>query len=340
MKLNNSVYKKNLLGNEKILLLKENFDKKIYFFFSDFKISFLFLFVNIKNIEKLLNSYLIFLRKKNVLYLNQKVFSINKIKMTDSSSYNNLALKSRDSLGSDLKRKWADTFVDWYNEIEKSDNCINERDKRFIGSNDILENGNDGVSDSRKFNSVIKKKKYSKKKIYKTKNVRFSKQRNYLDKQNYFFLKENFLQIKLSSLKALKFKNSKKQNFNSPLIYNNHIVLGGNNGNFPSELKYGLSNKLLNNEMNIIDTPRYLELITNSLSLEKKKKIIEKAPVKILTTFYRKQFKTKKYYEKKMSIVSSFIEKSFNGNNLTKQFNPLGDFFIFKKKNTLKSTTI
>ena len=162
-----------------------------------------------------------------------------------------------------------------------------------------MNNSNDGVFDSSKFNSVIKKKKYSKKKIYKTKNIRFSKQRNYLDKQNYFFLKENFLQIKLSSLKALKFKNSKKQNFNIPLSYNNHIVLGGNNGNFSRELKYDLSNKLLNNELNIINTPGYLKLITNFLSLEKKKKIIEKAPVKVLTTFYRKQFKTKKYYEKK-----------------------------------------
>jgi len=280
MILNNPVYKKNLLRNDKNLLLKKNFDKKIYFFFSDFKISCLLLLVDIKNVENLLNSFLIFLKKKNTLYLDQKVFSINKIKMADSSSYNNLVLKSRDSLGSDLKRKWADTFVDWYDEIGKSNNCIKETGSRFIGSFDILNNSNDGVFDSSKFNSVIKKKKYSKKKIYKTKNIRFSKQRNYLDKQNYFFLKENFLQIKLSSLKALKFKNSKKQNFNIPLSYNNHIVLGGNNGNFSRELKYDLSNKLLNNELNIIKTPGKKKLKKKKKSLEKKKKIIKKEPVK------------------------------------------------------------
>lgn len=299
-------------------------------------------FLNIKKKEKQICK--VFLEKKHILKKKEEII--------DYSSTIFTAI-----LPNTLEKSWASRITDWQEDQIKT-NTIYDLHSDFFEKFPV-----NNVFPEKKTNFFYKKAKIIlkgkvsqkinnlKKSTSRNKQAFFQKYKLFLIYEKISFKKEEFLKIKIKTLKFLNFKEvEKKKSVQNSKSYSSGILIKKNNFLKNETIVCGLGfkrplvNQIFSRDLFYQRSKQSVNTVGNSkkeiLFSKIQKKLISKAPALISTYFLNKEFKTKKSFGKKMPIIFKFIHFRTKFEKWTKQFNPLGDIFILGEKFKRKSNRI
>jgi len=313
------------------------------------KISFFILLINFENTVQKFNWIKNFLELKKQEKQIRKVClgkkqNLKKTKLPDYSS-KNFAI----NLTNSLEKNWASRIVDWQEDQIKTKNSYDLNGEFFENFPIINVSHEKKTTVFYKKAKIILKKKVSQK-ISNLKNSASRNKKSFFQKYKFFlnhekipFKKEEFLNIKIKTLELLNFKIvEEKKSFEKSKSQSSGNLIKKNKFLKDETLVGSLSFKnpfvsqILYRDL-FYQRPEDLINKVGFSSQEKllhsiQKKPISKAPVLISTYFLNKKFKTDKIFGNKMPIIFKFIHFRTKLKNWTKQFNPLGDIFIFGGK--------
>jgi len=314
------------------------------------KISFFILLINFENtVQK-------FYCIKNFLDLKKKEKQIYKVSLEKNQIFKKkkklVEYSSKDfniNLSDRYEKSWVSRVVDWQKDKIKAKNSY-DLDGEFFENFQI-----NILSPKKKTNFFYKKakiilKKKASQKIGTLKNLISRNKKGFFQKYKFFlkyekipFKKKEFLNIKIKTLEFLNLKLlEEKKSFENLKPHSSGILVK--------------KNKILEDETPIdslrFKSPLVSQIFSRDLFYQRpeipgnnigfssheevfhsiQKKPLSKAPVLISTYFLNKKFKTKKIFGNKIPIIFKFIHFRTKFKNWTKQFNPLGDIFIFGGK--------